>query len=46
MGSAHAGCTADASYEPFAQKFNKFTVRDFHNNTRMNINNVEYANKR
>lgn len=30
--------------EAFAEKMNKFTVRDFSNNTRMNIKNVEYAN--
>jgi hypothetical protein len=29
--------------EAFAEKFQKFTVRDFQNNTRMNIKNVEYA---
>ena len=29
--------------ELFAEKFNKFTVRDYSNNTRMNINNHEYA---
>ena len=27
----------------FAEKFNKVTFRDFTNNTRLNINNIEYA---
>ena len=27
----------------FAEKFNKVTFRDFQNNTRLNINNIEYA---
>jgi hypothetical protein len=30
------------SEESFAEKFSKFSVRDFQNNTRMNIKNKEY----
>lgn len=30
------------SEESFAEKFNKFSVRDFQNNTRMNIKNKDY----
>ena len=32
--------------ELFAEKFQKFRVRDYLNNTRMNIKNVEYANQK
>lgn len=31
------------TYQPFAQRFQNFTVRDFRNNTRMNIKNVDYS---
>ena len=30
----------------FAEKFQKFTVRDYNNNTRMNIKNAEYAQRK
>ena len=29
--------------ELFAEKFQKFTVREYNNNTRMNIKNADYA---
>ena len=32
--------------KPFAERFAKFTVREFKNNTRMNIKNIDYANQR
>ena len=38
-------CQDGAEYEPFALKFKKFTVRDFQNNTRLNIKNVDHASQ-
>jgi len=32
-----------SNQELFAETFQKFTVRDFNNNTRMNIKNAEFA---
>lgn len=39
LDSTHGG----QGDELFAERFSKFSVRDFQNNTRMNINNVNYA---
>ena len=33
----------DTKDDLFAEKFNKFTVREYSNNTRMNIKNQDYA---
>jgi len=35
-----------SNQELFAEKFQKFTVRDFNNNTRMNIKNAEFAQRK
>lgn len=38
--------TIEGKAELFAEKFSKFSVRDYSNNTRMNIKNQDYANMR
>lgn len=38
--------TIEGKPELFAEKFSKFSVRDYSNNTRMNIKNQDYANMR
>jgi hypothetical protein len=34
---------ADLREDSFAERFSKFSVRDFQNNTRMNIKNQDWA---
>ena len=38
-------CAKKESFEPFALTFKKFTVREFQNNTRLNIRNVDHKNE-
>lgn len=38
--------TIEGKASLFAEEFNKFKVRDYSNNTRMNIKNQDYANMR
>ena len=38
-------CYNKESFEPFAQTFKKFTVREFQHNTRLNIRNVDHKNE-
>ena len=38
--------TLEGKPELFAEQFSKFSVRDYSNNTRMNIKNQDYANLR
>ena len=36
----------EGKQEMFAEKFGKFKVREYMNNTRMNIKNQDYANQK
>ena len=38
----HNSANKETESEPFAQVFRNFTVREFSNNTRMNIRNVDH----
>ena len=45
MSTSQISTTSGTGEDLFAEKFNKVTFRDFQNNTRLNIKNVDLQEK-